>query len=55
MKKFLDSAADLVPDSVSGLAMAHPDLLQVNAKPLFVHRLEPKTNRVAIVSGQRPG
>jgi dihydroxyacetone kinase-like protein len=55
MKKFLESPADLVPDSLSGLVMAHPDLLRLNADPLFVHRLAPKTNKVAIVSGGGSG
>ena len=55
MKKFLESPADLVPDSVSGLVMAHQDLLQVNADPLFVHRRTPKTGKVAIVSGGGSG
>ena len=55
MKKFLESPADLVPDSVSGLVLAHADLLQANPDPLFVFRRTPKTDKVAIVSGGGSG
>ena len=55
MKKFIDLVDDLVPDSTAGLVMAHEALLALNAEPLFVHRREPKRDRVALVSGGGSG
>lgn len=55
MKKFVNSVDDLVRDSVTGLVMAHPDLLALNESPLFVHRCAPKQGRVALISGGGSG
>lgn len=55
MKKFIDAVDDLVPDSAAGLVLAHQDLLALNADPLYVHRRDPKRDRVALVSGGGSG
>ena len=55
MKKFIGFAEDLVHDATDGLVMAHPDLLALNRNPLFVHRRQPKQDRVAVVSGGGSG
>jgi dihydroxyacetone kinase-like protein len=55
LKKFINSAEDLVRDSVAGLVMAHEGLLAFNEEPLFVHRAVPKRDRVALVSGGGSG
>jgi dihydroxyacetone kinase-like protein len=55
MKKFIGFVEDLVHDAADGLVMAHPELLALNRNPLFVHRRQPKQDRVAVVSGGGSG
>jgi dihydroxyacetone kinase-like protein len=55
MKKFINSADDLVADSVAGLVTAHEDVLALHEHPLFVHRRQPKVRAVALVSGGGSG
>ncbi|MFV2064452.1 MAG: dihydroxyacetone kinase subunit DhaK [Chloroflexota bacterium] len=56
MKKLINAAADVVPDSLSGLAAAHPDLVRVDAANNVVLRAAgPKAGKVALVSGGGSG
>jgi dihydroxyacetone kinase-like protein len=55
MKKFINDPANVVPDALRGLALAHRDILSVNEKPIFVARARRKGNKVALVSGGGSG
>ncbi|WP_433935653.1 dihydroxyacetone kinase subunit DhaK [Sorangium cellulosum] len=56
MKKLINAPEDLVSEAVEGMALAHADLLRVNAAPLFVTRAAPKEKgKVALVSGGGSG
>jgi dihydroxyacetone kinase-like protein len=56
MKKFLNDPADLVKDSLSGLAAAHGDLLRYDAAAQIVVRADaPIEGKVALVSGGGSG
>jgi len=56
MKKFMNSADDILSEALHGLARAHPDLLQVNDSPVFVRRAAgPVPGKVALVSGGGSG
>ncbi|WP_437784081.1 dihydroxyacetone kinase subunit DhaK [Sorangium sp. So ce1097] len=56
MKKLINAPEDLVGEAVEGMALAHADLLRVNAAPLFVLRAAPKEKgKVALVSGGGSG
>ena len=56
MKKFLNDPADVVPESLAGLAVAHPDLLSVDpARQIVVRRDAPVSGKVALVAGGGSG
>ena len=56
MKKFLNDPADLVSESLTGLAAAHADLLRYDAEArIVVRRDAPVSGKVALVSGGGSG
>jgi phosphoenolpyruvate---glycerone phosphotransferase subunit DhaK len=56
MKKFLNDPADLVKESLAGLAAAHGDLLRFDAQAQIVVRADaPVHGKVALVSGGGSG
>ncbi len=56
MKKFLNDPADLVKESLTGLAAAHADLLRYDAQDQIVVRADaPVPGKVALVSGGGSG
>src|SRR3954451_5466535 len=56
MKKFLNDPADVVRESLAGLAAAHGDLLRYDADAQIVVRTDaPVQNKVALVSGGGSG
>jgi dihydroxyacetone kinase-like protein len=56
MKKFLNDPADLVDESLTGLAAAHGDLLRYDAQARIVVRADaPVTGKVALISGGGSG
>src|SRR5436190_9611177 len=56
MKKFLNDPADLVRESLAGLAAAHGDILRVDAEAQIVVRAgAPVQGKVALVSGGGSG
>jgi dihydroxyacetone kinase-like protein len=56
VKKLINAAADVVSDSLSGLAAAHPDLVRIDAANDVVLRASgPKARKVAVVSGGGSG
>lgn len=56
VKKFLNNPDDFVPESLSGLAAAHADLLRVDLENQIVVRREaPVSGKVALVSGGGSG
>jgi dihydroxyacetone kinase-like protein len=55
MKKFINDAANVVPEALRGLARAHRGLVAVHEKPAYVTRAAPTTAKVALVSGGGSG
>jgi phosphoenolpyruvate---glycerone phosphotransferase subunit DhaK len=56
VKKFLNNPDDFVPESLAGLAAAHPDLLRVDLEnQIVVRRDGPVSGKVALVSGGGSG
>jgi phosphoenolpyruvate---glycerone phosphotransferase subunit DhaK len=56
MKKFLNDPADLVKESLAGLAAAHGDLLRYDAEAQIVVRADaPVQGKVALISGGGSG
>jgi phosphoenolpyruvate---glycerone phosphotransferase subunit DhaK len=56
MKKFLNDPADLVKESLAGLAAAHPDLLRYDPAAQIVVRADaPVQGKVALISGGGSG
>ncbi len=56
MKKFLNDPADLVKESLTGLAAAHGDLLRYDAEHQIVTRADaPVAGKVALISGGGSG
>ena len=56
MKKFLNDPADLVKESLAGLAVAHSDLLRYDATAQIIVRADaPVAGKVALVSGGGSG
>src|SRR6201997_4606640 len=56
MKKFLNDPADIVKESLAGLAAAHGDLLRYDARAQIVVRADaPVQGKVALVSGGGSG
>lgn len=55
MKKFLNQVDTLLDESLNGFAKAHKDIIQLNSQPHFVQRVQPKRNKVALISGGGSG
>ena len=55
MKKFINDPADVVKESLAGLAAAHHDLVRVDFENQIVVRKDTPTGRVAIISGGGSG
>ena len=56
MKKFINSIDTLLDESLLGFAKAHADIIQLNAQPRFVRRINPtKPGKVALISGGGSG
>ena len=56
MKKFLNDPADLVKESLAGLAAAHGDLLRYDAAAQIIVRVDaPVAGKVALISGGGSG
>ena len=56
MRKFLNDPADLVKESLKGLAAAHPDLLRYDvANQIVVRKDAPRKGKVALISGGGSG
>jgi dihydroxyacetone kinase-like protein len=56
VKKLINAPADVVPESLQGMAAAHADLIKVSYDPIFVHRADaPVQGKVAVISGGGSG
>ena len=56
VKKFLNNPADIVPESLAGLAAAHPDLVSIDFEnQIVVRKGSPAQGKVALVSGGGSG
>src|SRR5260370_20056239 len=56
MRKFLNDPADVVKESLKGLAAAHPDLLRYEvANQIIVRKDAPRKGKVALISGGGSG
>jgi dihydroxyacetone kinase-like protein len=55
MKKLLNDPADVVPESLAGLAAAHADLLRYDTGAQIVVRADAPADKVALVSGGGSG
>ncbi|HBB31727.1 MAG TPA: dihydroxyacetone kinase subunit DhaK [Cyanobacteria bacterium UBA8803] len=56
MKKLINHPDDVVRESLQGMALAHPDLLNVHFDPHFIYRADaPVSGKVAIASGGGSG
>jgi dihydroxyacetone kinase-like protein len=55
MKKFINDPANVVKESLAGLAAAHPDLVRVDYENEIVVRKDAPTGKVAIISGGGSG
>jgi dihydroxyacetone kinase-like protein len=56
MKKLINAPEALVGEALSGMALAHADLLRVNAAPAFIVRADAKArSKVALLSGGGSG
>src|SRR6478609_5590202 len=55
MKKFINDPANVVKESLAGLAAAHPDLVRGDAENEIVVRKDAPTGKVAIISGGGSG
>jgi dihydroxyacetone kinase-like protein len=55
MKKFINDPAEIVKESLAGLAAAHPDLVRVDFESQIVVRKDAPTGKVAIISGGGSG
>ncbi|MEN8259567.1 MAG: dihydroxyacetone kinase subunit DhaK [Pseudomonadota bacterium] len=56
MKKFINSIDNLLEESLLGFSKAHADIVQLNAQPHFVRRINPTSPaKVALISGGGSG
>jgi len=55
MKKFVNAVDNMLRESLTGLAQAHPGLLRVEFEPTFVARSERKSGKVTLISGGGSG
>ena len=56
MKNFINSIDTLLDESLLGFAKAHADIIQLNAQPRFISRINPtKPGKVTLISGGGSG
>jgi dihydroxyacetone kinase-like protein len=55
MKKFINKVDNILTESLSGFALAHHDLVNLNISPNFLTRRNKAQNKVAIISGGGSG
>jgi dihydroxyacetone kinase-like protein len=56
MKKLINTTEDFVPESLEGMAAAHPDIVKIHLDPNFVYRADaPVKDKVAVISGGGSG
>jgi dihydroxyacetone kinase-like protein len=55
MKKFIDSPATLLDNSLQGFAKAHADIIELHTQPNFVCRKQLTPGKVALISGGGSG
>lgn len=56
MKKLINNPDDLLPDSLTGFANAHADIIQLQRNPYVIHRKnQPTKPKVALISGGGSG
>ena len=55
MKKFINKTDNILPESLSGFALAHADLVSLHLNPNFLTRKNIAKNKVAIISGGGSG
>lgn len=55
MKKFIDSPATLLDNSLQGFAKAHADIIELHTQPNFICRKQLTTGKVALISGGGSG
>jgi dihydroxyacetone kinase-like protein len=56
VKKLINDVEDIVPESLAGLAAAHPDLVKIDtAQNLVLRKGGPKRGKVALISGGGSG
>jgi len=56
MKKLINAPENVVSEALEGMALAHPELIRVNAAPAFITRADaPVKGKVAILSGGGSG
>jgi dihydroxyacetone kinase-like protein len=56
MKKLINNPETVIPDSLSGMAAAHPNLLKVHDEPRFIYRADaPVKGCTALISGGGSG
>jgi len=56
MKKLINHPDDFVRESLEGMALAYPELINVHLEPHFIYRADaPVVNKVALVSGGGSG
>lgn len=56
MKKLINHPDDVVPESLEGLAIAHPQIIRLHCEPMYVRRADaPVKGKVALVSGGGSG
>ncbi len=56
MKKLINRVEDFVPESLEGMAAAHPDIVKIHLNPNYVYRADaPVKDKVAVISGGGSG
>ena len=56
VKKLINAVEDIVPESLSGLEAAHPEIVKVDlAQNLVLRKGGPKQGKVALISGGGSG
>ena len=56
MKKFINCIDNLLDESLRGFTKAHADIVQLNAQPRFIRRVQPTVSgKVALISGGGSG
>jgi len=55
MKKFINNVDNVLVESLSGFAAAHPDLIKLHLDPHYLTRAQKAHNKVALISGGGSG